>query len=111
MQEWEQKAIEENGDGKTFHLLPFPKDGNYINQLSTWAATAVPNEGLENHGKGKIPPRWGEWEFWCRENFPAIRAAFGARGEARHGIRSLEELGFSFEEHLATKAKEEGKMM
>ncbi|KAF2648884.1 FAD/NAD(P)-binding domain-containing protein [Lophiostoma macrostomum CBS 122681] len=110
MQKWEQQTIDENGNGKNFHLLPFPKDANYINQLSTWAMSAVAKESLENHGKGKMPPRWGEWEFWCRENFPAIRAAFGARGEARYDIRSLKELGFDYEEHLAEKERGGGKM-
>ncbi|KAF2260643.1 flavin-containing monooxygenase [Lojkania enalia] len=100
MRRWEEKTIEEMGDGGDFHLLPFPKDGYFINEMSNWAITAPLREGLENNGKGMIPPAWGEWEFWCREKFPTIRSVFGERGEERHGIRSLEELGFVYEERV-----------
>lgn len=107
MQDWERGVIEEMGDGRNFHLLPFPKDGNYINEMARWALSATPRDGLENEGKGKVPPTWGEWEFWCRENFPKIRAAFGALGEKRFGVRTLEEVGFSFEEHARARTKQE----
>ncbi|KAF2865700.1 hypothetical protein BDV95DRAFT_506387 [Massariosphaeria phaeospora] len=96
---------------KNFHLLPFPKDGNYINELSTWALTATPREGLVHNGVGKKPPLWGEWEFWCRENFPAIRAAFGKLGEARYKVRTLEEVGFRYEDHLKRQEREEAKIV
>jgi hypothetical protein len=111
MQKWEEDVIAEMGDGRNFHLLPFPKDGNYLNEMSRWALSAPPKEGLENDGKGKVPPIWGEWEFWCRENFPAIRRAFGELGEKRHQARSIEEVGFSFEEWKKEKAKGEGKLI
>jgi hypothetical protein len=111
MRDWEEKTNQTNGTGKTFHLLPFPRDANYINEMSTWAMTAQPRPGLENDGKGKIPPVWGDWEYWCRANFPAIRKAFGAKGEERHHIRSIDELGFSYEEHLEKEKREEGKMI
>ncbi|KAF2192070.1 FAD/NAD(P)-binding domain-containing protein [Zopfia rhizophila CBS 207.26] len=107
MRKWEEKVIEKMGAGRNFHLLPFPKDGNYINELSNWALTAPPREGLENEGKGKLAPVWGEWEFWCRENFPRIRGAFGAKGEERHNIRTLEELGFVYEDNVKQVAREE----
>jgi cation diffusion facilitator CzcD-associated flavoprotein CzcO len=111
MREWERKTEEETGGGKNFHVMAFPKDGNYINDLGRWAEEAEPREDLENDGKGKIGPRWGDWEFWCRENFPLIRRAFGERGEKRFNIRKLEELGFDYEKHKAEKEKEEGKMI
>lgn len=104
MQRWEQDTIAEVGDGRNFHLLPFPKDGNYLNAMGHWAWSAAPKEGLDNEGKGKVPPIWGEWEFWCRENFPAIRRAFGEFGEKRHQIRSVKEVGFSFEDFKKEKA-------
>lgn len=108
MQRWEQSVVEEMGGGRNFHLLPFPKDGDYINEMARWAFSAEPSreEGVENGGRGKTPPVWGPWEFWCRENFPKIRAAFGALGEKRFGVRMLEEVGFRYEEHLETKEKE-----
>jgi hypothetical protein len=111
MRKWEEKTKLENGNGKTFHLLPFPKDANYINELSTWAMAAPPRDGLDNDGKGKIPPVWGEWEYWCRANFPAIRKSFGAKGDERHSIKTLGELGFSYEEHLGKEKREEGKLI
>ncbi|KAF2827082.1 FAD/NAD(P)-binding domain-containing protein [Ophiobolus disseminans] len=111
MQKWEQDAIAESGDGRNFHLLKFPKDGNYINAMSQRAMSASTKDGLENEGNGKLPPVWGEWEFWCRENFPAIRKAFTGLGEKRKEVRSLEELGFSFEEWKREKEREEGKLI
>lgn len=111
MQSWEKGVIEEMGNGRNFHLLPFPKDGNYINEMAHWALSATPRDGLDNDGKGKLPPIWGAWEFWCRENFPQIRAAFGALGEKRFAVRKLEEVGFSYEAYLRAQAKEEGKVI
>ncbi|KAF1972132.1 flavin-containing monooxygenase [Bimuria novae-zelandiae CBS 107.79] len=111
MQRWERNVIEEMGDGRDFHLLPFSKDGNYINELSHWAMSAEPREGLVNEGKGKIPPVWGAWEFWCRENFPKIRAAFGALGEKRFTVRTLEEVGFIYSDAMKARAKQEGKLI
>lgn len=111
MRRWEEKVVAENGNGKNFHLLPFPRDGNYINAMYTWAMTATPTESLENDGNGKIPPFWSEWEFWCRENFPAIRAAFGAKEEGRHNIRTLEELGFNYEGDLQETERKGEKMI
>lgn len=111
MREWESQTQADNGSGKTFHLLPFPKDGKYINEMAAWASTASLKEGLENEGRGKCPPVWGEWEFWVRERFATIRAAFGARGEERRGIRRVEELGFSFKEEVERKKREGEKMI
>ncbi|KAF3037882.1 hypothetical protein E8E11_005816 [Didymella keratinophila] len=110
MQQWETNRLAE-AIGRAFHLLPFPKDGENINELSKWALSAPRREGLENEGQGMVPPVWGEWEFWCRENFPAIRQAFGKLGEKRFTTRTLEEVGFSYEEYKKKKAQEEGKMI
>lgn len=111
MQKWEDDQKAEAGDGRGFHLLPFPKDGQNINELSKWALIAPRKEGLDNEGQGMIPPVWGEWEFWCRENFPAIRQAFGKLGEKRFQTRTLDEVGFSYEEYKKEKAKEDGKLI
>ena len=106
MRKWERVIEEEMGAGRNFHLLPFPKDANYINAMSRWALSAENKEGLENKGKGKIPPIWGEWQYWCRENFPKIRQAFGKMGEKRGEIRDVKELGFDFEEYQKEQAQE-----
>ncbi|KAF9691128.1 hypothetical protein EKO04_010860 [Ascochyta lentis] len=111
MENWEQETKAEAGDGRAFHLLPFPKDGQYINELSDWALSAPAKDELDNEGRGMVPPRWGEWEFWCRENFPAIRQAFGKLGEKRFETRSLQEVGFSYDEYKKGKAKEDAKLV
>lgn len=111
MEKWEDAQKTEAGDGRAFHLLNFPKDGKYLNELSKWALSAPRRDGLSNGGQGKVPPVWGEWEFWCRENFPAIRQAFGKLGEKRFESRTLEDVGFSFEEYKMAKAKEDGKLI
>jgi len=93
MRRWEEGVVKERGGGGEFHTLHFPKDGEYINEMCDWAAEA---DG-EAEGRGKLPKRWGQWEFWARERFPAIRRAFVERGEGRAGVRRLEEIGFDFE--------------
>ena len=59
---------------------------------------------------GKEPPHWGEKEYWMRERFPAIKKAFQDCGEDRHGKRTLEDVGFSFEEWKRERI-DEGKRM
>ncbi|KAF2743169.1 flavin-containing monooxygenase [Sporormia fimetaria CBS 119925] len=100
MRDWEEAEKMANGSGNTFHLLPFPKDANYLNHMSDWAMKAERRDGLENKGSGKIPPRWDEWKYWCRGNFPKIRGAYIAKGEERQNVKSIEELGFRSEDSL-----------
>ncbi|KAI9763549.1 MAG: hypothetical protein M1835_007782 [Candelina submexicana] len=98
MQRWEEKVIEERGAGNRFHTLMFPLDVEYLDELHDWSQKGERRDGLENDGRGKIPPRWDEKNRWARGRFPAIKKAFAGRGEERHGVRSMEELGFDFEE-------------
>ncbi|KAI2710705.1 hypothetical protein CBS147354_8545 [Penicillium roqueforti] len=98
MKAWEASEIEAKGDGKDFHLLPFPMDADYLNFLYDWAEKANPRPGLSNNGQGKLGTRWGERERWMRAHFPEIRRAFVQRGDARSEIKDLAELGFDFEE-------------
>lgn len=51
-------------------------------------------------GRGKTPPKWSEKETWTRERFPEIKKAFADRGEARHSVRRVEELGFDYDASL-----------
>lgn len=88
---WEEHEIAEQGSGKSFHVLPFPKDFDYHNAMVDWALQAADSE------YGKVPPKWSEKETWQRERFPLIKKAFGERGEGRHSVRSVEELGFDYE--------------
>ena len=95
---WEDSVITERGAGKGFHMLGFPLDVDYLDELHNWALTAVPDETLRgNDGRGKLPRRWGEKERWARERCPAIKKAFAEKGKERHMIRSMEDLGFDFE--------------
>ncbi|KAJ5333845.1 uncharacterized protein N7506_007628 [Penicillium brevicompactum] len=105
MKAWEEAEIEAKGDGKNFHLLPYPMDADYLNLLYDWAAKATPRPGLPNNGQGKLGTRWGERERWMRALFPDIRRAFVQRGDERSKVKTLAEIGFVFEEW-----KQEGKL-
>ena len=65
------------------------------------------SNGAKSVRKGKRAPRWGAREIWAREKFALIKKAFQDRGEARHHVRSIEELGFDYDEWL--REQERGK--
>ncbi|KAI9834564.1 MAG: hypothetical protein M1819_002940 [Sarea resinae] len=94
---WEDSVVDERGAGREYHTLMFPLDADNINDLREWSEQAERRKGLDNNGLGKLPPFWDEKERWTRERFPAIKKAFMEKGEARHDIRTMEELGFDFE--------------
>lgn len=124
MVQWEEDTVRERGDGKKWLWLKPPADGVYLNMLADWAAEATPGEavdgaltvmrGSDTHGNGdlqkftnghsacmvsgKQPARWGEKDIWIRERIAGIKKAFADLGEGRHKVRTLEELGFDFEE-------------
>jgi cation diffusion facilitator CzcD-associated flavoprotein CzcO len=98
MKAWEKAEIDAKGDGKKFHLLPYPMDADYLNFLYDWAQNATPRPGLSNNGQGKLGTWWGERERWMRALFPDIRRAFVQRGNDRGEVKTLAELGFIFEE-------------
>jgi cation diffusion facilitator CzcD-associated flavoprotein CzcO len=105
MEEWEKREVEEKGDGRGFHVLKFPKDAEFINEMHDWALSAE-GEDEGEAGVGKKPPYWGEKEFWTRERFPAIKKAFQGFGEGRHEVRTLGEVGFDFEAWKEEKGRE-----
>jgi len=88
----ERQQVEELGDGKGFHLLPYPKDANYINSMYKWAGTA-------EDGFRKQPKYWGKKECWIREKFGEMRKAFVDGGKK---AKTMEELGFRFEDDTGT---------
>ncbi|KAK5114072.1 hypothetical protein LTR85_010378 [Meristemomyces frigidus] len=112
MKTWEYGVKHEMGSGREFHVLTFPRDADYINMLHDWSLSANHKQGHAHHGNGAVngedqavagrigkePPYWGEKEYWTRERFPAIKKAFQQFGEERHSKRTLEDVGFSFEE-------------
>ena len=93
MQEWEKDVIIKKGAGKMFHILNFPEDFDYHNYLYDWAAQTDPMTG-------KMPHRWTEKERYTRERFAAIKKAFADKGEHRHQVRTVEELGFNYHDWL-----------
>ncbi|KAI9676397.1 MAG: hypothetical protein M1817_000554 [Caeruleum heppii] len=98
MEAWEKRMMHDRGSEKGFHVLQFPLDADYINELYDWSLTAQPP------GTGKTPPRWGEKERWARERFPAIKRAFADKGPERSCVRSMEDLGFDYEKWKAERA-------
>ncbi|EME39469.1 flavin-dependent monooxygenase-like protein [Dothistroma septosporum NZE10] len=112
MEDWEVQTTEEMGNGRTFHVLKFPKDAEFINMLHDWAVS-VDGQVETNEPKkmGKTPPRWGEKEFWTRERFPSIKKAFQNFGEQRHQKRGLEDVGYSFEQWKKEKADTDKRLL
>lgn len=88
MREWEKAILMEKGAGKRFHDLSFPEDIKYYNTLVEWSLQA------KNSGRGKLPKKWNKKDMWIRERCPAIKQAFLRKGEERHKVMTMEELGF-----------------
>lgn len=91
MLEWE-KTTSELGRKKQIHRLSSPEDLDYYDGLIAWAMQA------KEHEQGKLPPKWSMKERWVRGKSTAILKTFRVLGEARHNIRTMEELNFSFDQ-------------
>ncbi|EPE25111.1 FAD/NAD(P)-binding protein [Glarea lozoyensis ATCC 20868] len=88
MRAWERKRAEEFGEGTSFHILGYPSDAEYINELHEWAKSA-------DDGFTKEPAFWDKRACYTREVFAEIRKRFvGTGGHAK----TMEELGFSFDD-------------
>ncbi|KAL4939256.1 hypothetical protein BDV06DRAFT_199237 [Aspergillus oleicola] len=98
MESWESSLIAQKGDGPAFHLMPYPLDADYMNMLHDWASTAEPRSVLEEDGNGKRSNYWTRKEKWMREMVPEMRKAFFSKGEERRSIKTLEELGYRYEQ-------------
>lgn len=105
MKAWEDDWIATHGSGKSFNVLGYPADANYINDLHDWSLQATRRNGLSNDGQGKIPPEWRERDQWVRKLTPMIKAASQALGSRRKDIKTLEELGFSYDADTDRKQK------
>lgn len=88
MHEWEKAVLLEQGPGKKFHDLSFPKDVNYNNALMDWSLRA------KNRYHGKLPSKWNKEDIWIRERCPAIKRAFMDMGAERHKVMTMNELDF-----------------
>jgi hypothetical protein len=108
MQKWEEEETARSGKRGRYHWLdPSPRDGHYLNFMYDWAAEADKKPGLENDGMGKMPARWGPFEFWQREKVPDMRTAFSNLSlKDRSSVRTLEELGFTFQPELQSNNSE-----
>ncbi|KAJ5947592.1 hypothetical protein N7466_000607 [Penicillium verhagenii] len=104
----ENSEVTQKGDGKAFHVMPFPMDVDYLNLLHNWATSAKARPGLEESGRGKLGKHWGDRERWMRALFPEIRRAFVQIGEQRSKIKTLEALGFDFETWKRDQEQNEG---
>jgi cation diffusion facilitator CzcD-associated flavoprotein CzcO len=87
MNAWEKRKVEELGDTTNFHVLGFPKDADYINELHDWAGSAT-------DGFAKEPPHWDEQQRHTRSVFADIRKRFVELGGKS---RTMKELGPAFE--------------
>jgi cation diffusion facilitator CzcD-associated flavoprotein CzcO len=87
MELWEEKRVEELGDGTSFHVLGYPKDAEYINTLHDWVKSA-------EDGFAKEPAYWGEEQLWVRENYVEMRTKFLETGGK---ATTMSELGFGYE--------------
>ncbi|KAL8725218.1 MAG: hypothetical protein Q9181_006501 [Wetmoreana brouardii] len=88
MRDWEAARVADRGAGKKYHELGKLEDFRYHNELMDWAFQAAPKVGVA------VPSKWNKRDGWVRKNIPAIKRAFADKGEARHRVRSIEELGF-----------------
>jgi cation diffusion facilitator CzcD-associated flavoprotein CzcO len=85
---WEKKKVEELGDNTNFHVLGYPKDADYINELHDWAGSA-------EDGFAKEPPYWDEKQRQTRAVFADIRKKFVESGGK---AKTIKELGAEFED-------------
>jgi len=87
MEAWEKKRVDELGDNTNFHVLGYPQDADYINELHDWAGSA-------QNGFAKEPPYWDEKQRQNRAVFVNIRKKFVEFGGK---AKTLKELGPGFE--------------
>lgn len=100
MRQWERQREHEVGLGKIFHKLAPPTDVDYINHLWHWAhqAREMNNADGQVISSGKTPPYWNSYYRWMRKNVPNFKRDFAEKGEERHHVTTLEELGFHYED-------------
>ncbi|BFZ59951.1 monooxygenase [Saitoella coloradoensis] len=65
----EQDEISEKGDGRNFHKMGHPRDGEYINMLRSWALEAAGEGGL-------MIPEWSEEKFNVRAELGKWKAKY-----------------------------------
>lgn len=95
LHDWSVSAEEHPNGNVEFHKR----------RMSSNSVDAKP-ETLSTMAVGMKPPFWGEKEYWIRERFPAIKKEFQSFGEGRHSKRTLEDVGFSFEQWKRIRALE-----
>lgn len=97
MEKWEQEEEAEKGAGREFHFMGYPADADYLDKL----------EGFVGEAKGLEPTRWRCWERFVRERVPEIKKAFVIAKKEGRVVRTIEELGFGYEEQKEEKEEKE----
>ena len=113
MRRWEaellERAVRRKGE-KDFHTLAFPEDAEYLEDCARWAAGEGEEGGQRKDGgmwkSRKIPPTWDARMWWIRGRVPKIKKAFNDLGERRRRVRTMEELGFVFDEGARREVEE-----
>lgn len=91
MRFWENREMEERGNGKEFHVLGYPRDADYINLLASLCEKAA------TEGSGTLkPPVFGDEERWTRARCAAIKKAYLDMKKKGVIVTRPEELGFDF---------------
>lgn len=96
MRRWEKEEVLKKGNGKGFSFYGYPADAEYLDELERMCDQA---------GEGGLEPvRWREWERWVRPRVAKIKASFvEAKREGKTDVRTMEELGWVFEENKEPK--------
>jgi cation diffusion facilitator CzcD-associated flavoprotein CzcO len=96
MSEWERATLAENGEGRAYMSMSHLKEYLYQRMLCDWANEASPSGG-------KLPHKWSIREAWIRERLPIMSRAFKERGDERHKVMTIEDLGFDFDKYQSEK--------
>jgi cation diffusion facilitator CzcD-associated flavoprotein CzcO len=102
---WEAQVVAEKGDGKAFHKMGPPLDGDYINDLHDWclradtALAGVSSTTSPEDDDRPKPPYWDVFMRALRVALPKVKKAYVELGDKRREVRTLAELGFEFDAH------------
>ncbi|EPS37736.1 hypothetical protein H072_8608 [Dactylellina haptotyla CBS 200.50] len=93
MAAWEKELLQNRPGDRHLHFLNFPQDADYMDMLNRWS-----EEGGDDGKPRYEATQWADKQRWIRKNIPKIKAAFiKAKADGRIA-KTMEELGFSYEE-------------
>lgn len=99
MRSWmAQSQLDSMARGKNPHDMAYPADVDYVNMLYKLSLSAQSTSATETGTNGKTPPFWDDEKRWLRREMPRVKAAARSLGlEERAKIRSLDQLGFTYD--------------